>query len=83
MKKYPVNVETPKEKHHLSPVQLLCLAGRLQDFAEKAGVKWETVSQAIIKMVKEKDSTGAVDLNDVHEAGYKIILDAKTVTVLG
>lgn len=55
MKKYPVNVETPKEKHYLAPFQAMCMAGRFQEFVEKEGVKWATVYPAILKMVKEKE----------------------------
>ena len=62
----------PKQKRYLSPIQAMCLAGRLQDYAEEKNVEWDDVCSAIIDIV-ERENTGSVDYDNVHSLGYKII----------
>ena len=69
-------MEKKPAKRYLSILQITCLAGRLHEFANAHKVKWETVYDQIVQMVKEKNK-GYISYEDICKEGFKIILESK------
>ena len=66
-------------KHFISEYQAVCLAGRLQDFAQNNEVEWEDVCGSITDMVVEKND-GTICLDDAYNEGCGIILKVASPT---